>query len=277
MAGICRLDGGAAEVGLWQNLAMHVEMHTFVLILAAALLAGWVDSVAGGGGLIQLPALLLFSGLPPLEVIATNKMPAFLGTSVSTATYYRRIGPDMKTALPMAGCALAGSVGGAALASIIPAAAFKPIIVIACAGVAIWTVAHRDAGLVTALRHGGRKHTALAVLIGGVIGVYDGVLGPGTGSFLIIGLVGVLGYAFMPASAIAKVVNLGTNIGALAFFIPAGVVHWNLALPMAVANMVGNYIGSRMAISRGSGFVRAIFLIVVTALILRLGYDLIAG
>lgn len=256
---------------------MSLEPSAIALILAAALLAGWVDSIAGGGGLIQLPALLLFSGLPPIQVIATNKLPSFFGTSVSTATYYRRVGPDMRTALPMAGCALAGSVGGAALASIIPSEAFEPIIVLACAGVAIWTVMHRDAGLVTVLRHRGRKHTALAVIIGAIIGLYDGVLGPGTGSFLIISLVGVLGYAFMPASAIAKVVNLGTNVGALAFFIPAGLVQWRLALPMAAANMLGNYVGSRMAVSKGSGFVRAIFLIVVTALILRLGYDLIAG
>ncbi|MDO5724293.1 MAG: TSUP family transporter [Flaviflexus sp.] len=254
---------------------MPLEPSTIVLILAAALLAGWVDSIAGGGGLIQLPALLLFSGLPPIQVIATNKVPAFLGTSVSTLTYYRRVGPDMRTALPMAACALAGSVGGAALASLIPSEAFEPIIVVACAAVAIWTVVRRDVGLVTVLRHGGRKHNVLAAIIGTVIGVYDGVLGPGTGSFLIIGLVGVLGYAFMPASAIAKVVNLGTNIGALVFFIPAGHVNWGIALPMAVANMLGNYVGSRMAVSRGSGFVRLVFLIVVTALILRLGYNLI--
>ena len=120
----------------------------------------------------------------------------------------------------------------------------------------------------------GGRHLAIGLVTGAGIGFYDGVLGPGTGSFLVISLVGVLGYAFVPASAIAKIVNMATNAGALAFFIPAGPVGWGLGLAVGAANMLGGYIGARTAVARGSRFVRVVFLVVVSGLIARLVADI---
>ena len=246
----------------------------WVLIVLAGFAAGWVDAVVGGGGLIQLPALLLVPGLSPLNVLATNKLGSIMGTTTSAVTYQRRVHPDLRTALPMALAALLGAVGGAALAAQIPADLFRPIIVLACTAVLAWTIARPAAGLVTAHRVTGHRHRGLAVLLGVLIGTSDGVLGPGTGSFLVISLVGVLGYAFVPASAIAKIVNMATNAGALAFFIPAGHVVWGLGLAVGAANMLGGYIGARTAVARGSRFVRVVFLVVVSGLIARLVADI---
>lgn len=255
----------------------ELDLLHLALLIGAAFLAGAVDAIVGGGGLIQLPALLLVPGLEPVQALATNKVGSIMGTSVSAFTYHRKIGAELSTSLPMAGVALLGAIGGAALAHVIPGEALKPIVVAACAVVFLWTIFRRNAGLETVRRHQGRTHHALALLIGALIGAYDGLLGPGTGTFLIISLVGVLGYAFMPASAISKIVNVGTNLGALAFFIPAGHVVWALGLMVGAANMLGGYLGARAAVRRGSEFVRVVFLVVVSALIIKLAWDIIAG
>ncbi|UNX55219.1 TSUP family transporter [Georgenia sp. TF02-10] len=251
----------------------EIDVLTLVLLALAGLTAGWVDAVVGGGGLVQLPALLLVPGLSPVQALATNKVGSIMGTSVSSLTYYRRVGPDLRTAAPMALAAFAAAVGGAAVASLIPAELFTPIILAACVAVAAWTLARPKVGRTTALRWEGNRHLGAALGIGAVIGAYDGVLGPGTGSFLVIALVGVLGYAFLPATAIAKIVNLATNAGALAFFVPHGAVVWQLGLTVGAANLVGGYLGARMAVARGSGFVRVIFIVVVGALVVRLGWQ----
>src|SRR5690625_5580801 len=149
-----------------------------------------------------------------------------MGTSVSALTYYRRVGPDLRTAAPMALTALAGAVGGAALAAQIPAELFTPIILVVLLAVAAWTIARPRSGAQTALRSSGRGHHLAAAGLGLLIGGYDGLLGPGTGTFLVISLVSVLGYAFLPASALAKIVNFATNAGALIFFVPYGAVLW---------------------------------------------------
>nr|WP_231710034.1 TSUP family transporter [Arthrobacter zhangbolii] len=241
--------------------------------MVAGLAAGWVDAVVGGGGLIQLPALLLVPGISPVQALATNKMGSVFGTTTSAVTFYRRAHPDLRTALPMAGVALAGSMGGAVVAASLPSSVFKPIIVAALVAVAIFTATKPTVGELTKLRHSGRRHYATAAGIGLVIGFYDGMIGPGTGSFLIIAMVALLGYNFLAASAKAKIVNMATNIGALAFFLPHGSVLWGLGLVLGLANMVGGYIGARMAVTQGSRFIRVVFLMVVGALIIKLGHD----
>ncbi|MEE6273942.1 sulfite exporter TauE/SafE family protein [Georgenia wangjunii] len=253
-----------------------LDVLAVVLLLLAGFTAGWIDAVVGGGGLIQLPALLLVPGITPVQALATNKLAGIMGTSVSAVTYYRRVGPDLRTAAPMAVTALLGAVGGAALASRIPEELFTPIILVVLLGVAAWTIARPSVGRTTDLRWAGRRHHGAAAGLGVVIGAYDGLLGPGTGTFLVISLVGVLGYAFLPASAIAKIVNFATNAGALIFFIPYGAVLWGLGLMVGVANLAGGYVGARMAVSRGSAFVRVIFVLVVGALIVRLGWDVLS-
>ncbi len=235
-----------------------VSIWPLVLLLLAALGAGWIDAVVGGGGLIQLPALLLFPGVTPVQALATNKLGSIFGTTTSAVTYYRRTSPDLKTAIPMAITAMAGAFGGAALATILPANAWPQ-----------WVAK------LSRLRYTGRAHYLRAIMIGLVIGGYDGMIGPGTGSFLIIAMVTVLGYNFLQSSAKAKIVNLCTNMGALLLFVPTGHVLVGLGLAMGVMNMLGGYLGARMAISKGSAFIRIVFVIVVSGLILKLGSDLI--
>ncbi|WP_199734815.1 TSUP family transporter [Cellulomonas sp. PhB143] len=254
---------------------LELDGLTIALLVVAGFAAGWIDAVVGGGGLVQLPALLLVPGISPVQALATNKLAGIMGTSVSAATYYRRVHPDMRTAGPMAATALVGAFGGAALASRIPAAWFTPIILVVLIGVAVYTVARPSLGRTSSLRWSGNGHRWAAAGIGLVIGAYDGLLGPGTGTFLVISLVSVLGYAFLPASALAKIVNFATNLGALIFFVPYGAVLWGLGLVVGAANLCGGYLGARMAVAKGSGFVRVVFVVVVGVLIVKLGHDVV--
>lgn len=257
---------------------------TIAVLLLAALVAGWVDAVVGGGGLIQLPALLVaLPGATPAQVLATNKLASIAGTTTSAITYGRRIRPDPRTALPMAACALAGAAGGAAVASLLPARVFRPLVLVLLLAVGAYTLLRPTLGDV-AVDPDDRVHTRTArrrlltaCLIGVVLGGYDGIFGPGTGSFLVFALVGLLGYAFLPASATARIVNVATNLGALLVFVPQGAPLWGLGLAMGGAGMLGAYIGARTAVARGNRFVRTVFLVVVAALILRLGWDVAQG
>lgn len=253
------------------------SLWLFALMALAGLTAGWIDAVVGGGGLIQLPALLLgFPGASPVQILATNKLGSICGTTVSSATYFRRVRPDLSTALPMAGCAFVGSLGGAFVASQIPKAAFNPIILVVLIGVGAYTLAKPSLGQGSRLRFTGRRHHLAAGGVGVAIGAYDGVLGPGTGSFMVFALVGLLGYGFLQASAKAKIANWATNLAALCVFIPMGAVMWQVGLLMGVCNMLGAYLGARTAVARGSGFVRAVFVLLVGAFILTIGWDTVA-
>lgn len=262
---------GIAALGI---LPQESEWWVLALLIGAAFAAGWIDAVVGGGGLLQLPALLLVPGMTPVQALATNKLASLFGTATSSVAYSRRVRPDLRTTLPMAGVALVGAFGGASVASFLPAAVFKPIIVAALVTVAAITLAKPALGAVTRLRYSGRTHLAIAALTGVAIGFYDGILGPGTGTFLVISLVGLLGYDFLLASAKAKIVNFATNLGALLFFIPLGAVLWPLGLAMGAANVLGSLLGARMAIARGARFVRVLFLAVVGVLIVKLACDI---
>ncbi|WP_163544656.1 sulfite exporter TauE/SafE family protein [Occultella kanbiaonis] len=257
---------------------LELTLGVIALLVLAGFAAGWVDAVVGGGGLIQLPALLLFvPDITAVQALATNKVGSIMGTSTSSITYYRRVHPDMRTAAPMAIAAFVAAVGGAALASNIPEQALRPIIIVVLILVAIYTAAKPKLGAVTDLRWSGNRHYGAAVALGLAIGAYDGLLGPGTGSFLVISLVSVLGYAFLPASALAKIVNFATNLGALVFFVPYGAVLWGIGIVVGAANIFGAYIGARMAVAKGSGFIRIAFLVVVAALIIKLTWDVVSG
>ena len=255
------------------------DLTTVVLLCLAAGLAGWVDAVSGGGGLLQLPALMLaLPGAPIVQVLATNKSASIVGTAAATATYTRSAPPDVRTALPMAVAAIIGAAGGAVTASHLPAGVFRPIIVLLLIAVWVWTLLRPGMGRTQELRwHGHRRHYVVATVAGAAIGFYDGLIGPGTGSFLLIVLVAVLGYSFLNASSTAKVVNLATNAAAIIVFAVTGSVLWLLGLLMGACNAAGATIGARMAVKRGSGFVRAVFLAVVGVLILKLGVDVLTG
>jgi uncharacterized membrane protein YfcA len=246
------------------------------LLALAALAAGFVDAVVGGGGLVQLPALLLgLPGASPVQVLATNKLAGICGTSVSSATYYRRVRPDPRTFLPLMVFAFAGSAAGAVAASHIPRSAFEPIVLVALVVVGAYVLLKPDLGEVTELRFAGHHHTLAAVVLGVVVGFYDGALGPGTGSFLVFGLVGLLGYNFLEASAKARLANWATNLAALVVFVPQGAVLWQTGLVMGACNLLGGYVGARTAVARGSRFVRVFFILVVGGFVVRIGGDVL--
>ena len=252
------------------------SLEVIALLGLAALAAGFVDAVVGGGGLIQLPALLV--GLPGASVVqiaATNKLASFCGTSISAATYVRRIHPDPRTFLPLMLAAFVGSAGGAVVASLLPRSAFDPIILVVLVLVGAYVWFRPSVGDLTRLRFSGGGHLSAVLVTGLVIGFYDGAIGPGTGSFLVFALVGILGYNFLEASAKAKLANMATNLAALVVFVPQGAVIWDLALVMAAANLVGGYLGARVAIARGARFVRVFFLVVVSGFVIRIGGDLL--
>jgi uncharacterized membrane protein YfcA len=249
---------------------------TLLLLALAGLAAGFVDAVVGGGGLVQLPALLI--GLPhasPVQVLATNKLSSISGTTVSSATYYRRIRPDPRVFGPLMVCAFVGSVGGAFLGSHISDAAFDPIVLVVLVVVGAYVVLKPDLGDTTLLRHGGRRHVGTAMVAGLLIGCYDGALGPGTGSFFVITLVGMLGYSFLEATAKARLANWATNLAALCVFVPQGAVLWRVGLVMGACNLVGGYVGARTAVARGTQFVRIFFIVVVAGFAIRIGGDLL--
>lgn len=247
------------------------------LLGLAALAAGFVDAVVGGGGLIQLPALVIgLPGATPVQLLATNKLSSFAGTTISSATYLRRVRPDPRTFLPLMGLAFLGSLAGAVVATQVPRAAFDPIVLVVLVLVGAYVWFKPSIGTVTALRFDGARHFGIGAAVGLGVGFYDGALGPGTGSFFVFALVGVLGYSFLVASAMARLANWATNLAALVVFVPMGAVLWPLGLLMAAANVVGGYIGARVAIRRGARFVRAFFLVVVAAFVVRIGGD-VAG
>ena len=252
-------------------------LTVLALLGLAAVTAGFVDAVVGGGGLVQLPALLV--GLPhasPVQILATNKLASICGTTVSSATYYRRVRPDPRTFLPMMLLALVGSFAGALVASQVPREAFEPIVLVALVVVGAYVLLRPDLGSATALRYAGGRHLAAAMLVGVAIGFYDGALGPGTGSFFVFALVGLLGYGFLEASAKAKLANWATNLGALVLFVPQGAVLWKTGLVLGACNLLGSYVGARVAVSRGARFVRVFFIVVVSAFVVRIGGD-VAG
>lgn len=261
------------------DLPAGAGASTLGLLLVAALAAGWVDAVVGGGGLVQLPALLLVLGpaAPAVLALGTNKLASVCGTMTSAVTYYRRVHPDLRTALPMAAFALAGALAGAGIATVLPSSTITPLVLVALVCVLVYTVRRPQLGRATVRRHHGRRHHVTAAALGLAVGVYDGAIGPGTGSFLVFGLVSLLGYGFLEASATAKIANVATNLGALLVFVPHGDVRWRLGLLMGAANVCGGYLGARTAMARGAGFVRVVFVLVSSALVLRLGYQVAFG
>ena len=255
---------------------MEPSTTVLALLALAGLSAGFVDAVVGGGGLVQLPALVLgLPGASPVQVLATNKLASICGTSVSSVTYYRRVRPHAGTFVPLMLLAFAGSLCGALVASRIPEESFAPIVLAVLLLVGSYVLLKPSIGEVTTLRFSGHRHTAIAMAAGFVIGAYDGALGPGTGSFFVFTLVGLMGYSFLEASAKARMANWATNLAALCIFVPQDAVLWKTGLVMGAANLVGGYLGARTAVARGAGFVRVFFILVVSAFIIRIGGEVL--
>ncbi|MBL0718545.1 TSUP family transporter [Piscinibacter sp. Jin2] len=244
------------------------------ILIAAALAAGFVDAIVGGGGLILVPALFsVFPQAAPATLFGTNKGAAIWGTAWSTAQYARRVQLPWSTLLPAAAATLLGSLSGAWCVTQIDGSWLRKALPLLLLGLLVYTLMRKDLGREHRPRWQGRREAAVASLIGLAIGFYDGFFGPGTGSFFVFLLVRLLGYDFLNASASAKLLNCAANASALTLFAATGHVWWGWALAMAVANVAGSLLGTRLALRHGAGFVRGMFLVVVGGLILKTGWD----
>lgn len=252
-----------------------ISLTTLLLLCLAAAAAGWIDAVVGGGGLLMLPALLVgFPHHQPAYLLGTNKAVAIVGTSAAAVTYVRKAPVDVGTAVRIGIAALAGSSGGALLAAGIESELLRPLIMVVLLGVLAFVMLRPAFGTAPAGGPASRRRIAMAIVVGGLgIGFYDGLIGPGTGTFLVIALTAILQLNLVTASATAKIVNTCTNFGALVMFSIQGTVMWQLAAVLAVFNLGGGLLGAQMALKKGSGFVRIVLVVVVVSLVLKLAYD----
>jgi uncharacterized membrane protein YfcA len=253
---------------------LFLPMTELLLVTLASGLAGFVDAIVGGGGLILVPALFsVYPGAAPATLFGTNKGAAVWGTAWATSQYARRVTLNWSALLPAAALALLGSFCGAWAVTHVSATGLRRLLPLILLAVLLYTLARKDLGHIHAPRLAARQERWAAGLIGAVIGLYDGFFGPGTGSFFVFLFVRVLGYDFLHASASAKLLNTATNVAALALFISTGHIWWQVALTMALANVAGSLLGARLALRHGAGFVRTVFIVVVGALIVRTAWD----
>ena len=247
---------------------------TLALLGVGAFLAGMVDAVVGGGGLIQIP--LLFSAFPqaaPATLFGTNKLASVFGTAGAAVQYSRRVSIPWSAAGPAALAAAIGSWSGARAVVLFPPAALRPLILVLLVLVALYTFLRKDFGIHHRRLASAGRECGLAILIGAALGFYDGFFGPGTGSFLIFLFIRILGMDFLHASVSAKIVNVSTNLAAIAVFVSHGAVFWQVALVMACCNLLGSRVGTGLALRHGAAFIRKAFLAVVLVLILRFAAD----
>jgi len=249
-----------------------------VLLCGAALLAGFTDAIVGGGGLIQTPAgLVLLRQWPLATVIGTLKIPGFTGTSFAAAQYARRVQFNYLQLAVMIGLAFSAAFGGSALLTIVSNHFMKPLLLVIMIAVLIYTLLRKNFGMHTEKNLSARRSWLYLVSISLVLGFYDGFIGPGAGSFLILAFISLLGMDFLRASAHAKFINLATNLGSIVFFAGSHRILYHIALPMAVCNGLGGILGARMALLKGNRFIRYLFLLVITGTIIRFGYDVLLG
>ncbi|MEO5659416.1 MAG: TSUP family transporter [Polaromonas sp.] len=245
-----------------------------LLVSVASLLAGFVDSIVGGGGLILVPALFaVYPTTHPATLFGTNKAASVWGTAVATRQYARRVNLRWAALLPAAAAGFGGAFAGAWLVTLVDPGFLRKALPFVLLAVLAYTLVKKELGRHHLPRFTGRSETLIACAIGLVVGFYDGFFGPGTGSFLVFLFVRWLGYDFLHASASAKLINTATNVAALALFAYKGHVWWHIALTMALANVVGSLLGTHLALRHGAGFVRLVFIGVVSALILKTGFD----
>ncbi|MDB5852219.1 MAG: hypothetical protein JWR22_260 [Herminiimonas sp.] len=246
-----------------------------IAVLAlAAFFAGMIDAVVGGGGLIQIPALFAaLPGAPPAMLLGTSKLAGIWGTAAAAVGFSRKVKVEWSTAAPAAAAAFLFAFAGAYTVTRIPPDFIRKLLPFVLVAVALYTLSRKDFGRIHAPLHAGSREKLAAILVGSAIGFYDGFFGPGTGSFLVFLFVRFFGFDFLGASAVAKVVNVACNLAALLWFGYSGNLLWQVGAVMAVFNVLGSLTGTRLAIKHGSGFVRRIFLVVVSGLILKTSYD----
>ena len=256
---------------------LSINDYGLIVIITVAIfsfIGGFIDAVVGGGGLIQIPALLVnFPKIPIPTLFGTNKIAALSGTSIAAYHYAKRVKFNYALLAVTACSAAIASFSGAKIVSHINTHTLKPIILIILIAMAVYTFLKKDLGSVQTKKLSAKKQLIYGSLIGCIVGFYDGFFGPGTGSFLVLGFVMILGFEFVEASAYSKVINCVTNFSALVVFIKQGNFIIELAVIMGFCNIAGNIIGAKMALKKGNQFVRTIFLLIVLIMIVRYGYD----
>lgn len=250
---------------------MTVEL---ALLCSVSFFAGFIDSIVGGGGLLQTPAMLIILPQYPVATIfGTTKIPSITGTAFAGYKYSRNIDINWKVLSAILPAAFLGAMSGAFAITVIDSTFIKPVILFLLFAVAIYTYSNKKFGLHSdnSLSYG--KQVVLGTILGFAIGFYDGLIGPGTGTFLILTFITILGKDFLHASAHAKYVNVATNLAAIIYFASSGHILYEYAIPMALFNLLGSYLGTKLALLKGNKFIRAFFLLVVFGTILRFAYD----
>ncbi|WP_298393961.1 TSUP family transporter [Flavobacterium sp.] len=251
-----------------------METYIIILLCIASFFAGFVDAIVGGGGLIQAPvALILLPNYAVSSIMGSLKIPAFSGTSFAARQYLKKVDMNWKLLLIMAVVAFGSAFLGSTLLTMVSNDFMKPLLFIVLILIAIYTFMKKDFGSQQEKNLSDTKLLFYGVLMSIFIGFYDGFIGPGTGSFLVLGFVALLGFDFLHASANAKMVNLATNFGSICLFILKGKIIWAIAIPMAFCNALGGFLGAKLAIKKGNQFIRIFFLIVVIGTLIRFGYD----
>jgi uncharacterized protein len=245
-----------------------------IVLCIVAFAAGFVDAIVGGGGLIQTPAgLVLLPQYPVSTVIGTLKLPAFCGTSIAAIQYAKKVTLNRRLLAVMMVLACMASFAGSYLLTQMSNSFMKPLLLGVLVVVAIYTYSNKKFGSHTERSHSSRRQWIYALLISLALGLYDGFIGPGAGSFLILAFISLLGFDFLKASAYAKFVNMATNFGSIVLFVVTGKMIYAIAFPMAVCNAAGGWTGARLALLKGNKFIRIFFLIVVCMTIVRFAYD----
>ena len=257
---------------------MTLDPTLWLLTACAGFAAGLIDSIVGGGGLVLTPAMLnLHPGLHILQAIGTQRTSSILGTSVAAWNYMRAIRVEPRVLVPACGAALLASAGGVQLAKRIDADVLKWTVLAVCVLLAVYVATRRDLGLREDRRFHPRHEAVAASAIGASTGFYNGLIGPGTGTLMVFAFVSFLGLDFLKSSAVSKATNVAADLSSWTVLLLGGFVLWALALPLVIGNVLGSYVGSRLAIRKGTGFIRATFLIIVIALIARQAWQLAAA
>jgi len=252
-----------------------METYIIIALCIASFFAGFVDAIVGGGGLIQTPvALILMPNLAVSTIIGSLKIPAFSGTSFAAFQYLKQVKMNWKLLISMAIVAFISAFFGSLLLTQVSNDFMKPVLFFVLIALAIYTFIKKDFGQKKTTQLSSKRVILYAMILSVLIGFYDGFIGPGTGSFLVLGFVALLGFDFLNASANAKMVNLATNFGSICLFISKGKIIWSFALPMALCNALGGWLGAKLAIKKGNQFIRYFFLVIVIGTLLRFGYDI---
>lgn len=246
-----------------------------ILLCLVSLCAGFIDAIVGGGGLLQTPAMLIILPQYPVATIfGTTKIPSISGTALAAYKYSRNVTLDYKVLLPVIVVAFFGSLLGAYCVAMIDSAVIKPVILVILIAVGLYTFTKKDFGLQQHKVISYIKALSTGLIFGFVIGFYDGLIGPGTGTFLVLAFISLLGSDFIHASASAKYVNVATNIAAIIYFGSTGHIIYEFAIPMAAFNLLGSYLGTKLALLKGNKFIRIFFLIIIAGTILRFAWDI---